>query len=288
MRILLTGAGGRLGRFIEPALRTRGHEVFTLGRRPLDGKREFHPWDLAATDPLLPAADALVHAALDHVPGVYRRGEGDDPERFLKLNRDGSLALFAAARRGGVGRIVFLSSRAVYGDHRRGESLHETDRPKPDSLYGAMKHSVEQGLAAIGDGASIRATGIYGRAPGTREHKWSGLFDAYLAGSEIAARQSTELHGDDLAAAILLILDVPSAALGDGTFNASDLVLDRRDLLARVQQLAGSPHALPHRAAGPGPGIPATDRLQALGWRPGGWPKLDAFLREAISRDRTA
>ena len=92
-----------------------------------------HPWDLADPAPRLPPADALVHLALAHVPGAYRGGEGDDPAGFRRLNLDGTLRLFDAA---GPARIVFLSSRAVYGDHRRGETLRETDAPAPDSLYG--------------------------------------------------------------------------------------------------------------------------------------------------------
>jgi nucleoside-diphosphate-sugar epimerase len=288
MRILVTGASGYLGRFIVPALRARGHGLVMLGRHAGVGKDESHVWDLSDARPDIPAADALVHAAFDHVPGAYRGGEGEDPARFLQLNRDGSLALFAAARRAGVERIVFLSSRAVYGDHRRDEMLIETDRPRPDSLYGVMKHAVEQGLAASGGGISVRATGIYGRAPGATEHKWHGLFDQYMAGAEVPPRQGTELHGDDLASAILLLLEARPAELGDGLFNASDLKLDRHDLLARVQQLTGCPHALPARMKGPGPGIAATDRLRALGWHPGGWPKLDAFLREVAGRDQPA
>ena len=46
----------------------------------------------------------LVHAALEHVPGRYRGGEGDDPPRFWQLNVDGSVALLAAAREAGVAR----------------------------------------------------------------------------------------------------------------------------------------------------------------------------------------
>ena len=181
------------------------------------------------------------------------------------MNLDGTLRLFDAA---GGARILFLSSRAVYGDHRRGETLRETDPAAPDSLYGELKLAAEQALGPRG--ASLRATGVYGGAP----HKWQPLFAAYLRGDPIAPRIATEVHGDDLAAAALLLLDRPET----GAFNVSDLLLDRHDLLARVQALTGCPHPPPPRAEGPPPGRMATGRLRALGWRPGGWPKLDAFL----------
>lgn len=270
MRVLLTGGSGRIGAFVAPALAAAGHDVAHLSRRPA-ASGAWIPWDLAAPPPPLPEADALVHLAFDHAPGRYRGGEGDDPARFLRLNRDGTLALLAAAP---SARAVFLSSRAVYGDARRGETLRETDRPAPDSLYGEMKLEVERALAARPGAVSIRATGVYGRAPGAAEHKWSGLFVDYLAGRRVTPRRATEIHGADLAAAILRLLERPDVA---GPLNASDLDLDRHDLLAAVRGRAGGPPP-PPRAEGPPPRVMATDRLAALGWRAGGQARLAAFL----------
>jgi UDP-glucose 4-epimerase len=265
MHVLVTGGTGTLGRFVVPALAAAGHRVTLLGRGP-----DAHAWDLADPAPRLPPADALVHLALAHVPGAYRGGEGADPAGFRRLNRDGTLRLFDAA---GPARIVFLSSRAVYGDHRRGETLRETDLPAPDSLYGTIKLEAERALGPRG--AAIRATGVYGG------DKWRPLIAAYLRGETIPPRAATELHGADLAAAVLRLLAVRDA----GPFNASDLLLDRHDLLARVQSLTGCPHPPPPRAEGPPPGVMACDRLRALGWRPGGTARLDAWLAEKIPKN---
>ena len=266
MHVLLTGATGAVGRFLLPALSAAGHRVTTLGRHPGD-----HPWDLADPAPRLPPADALVHAALAHAPGAYRGGEGDDPASFRRLNLDGTLRLFDAA---GPARIVLLSSRAVYGDHRRGETLRETDPPAPDSLYGEIKLAAEHALGPRG--VSLRPTGIYGGRP----HKWESLFAAYRRGDPVAPRIATEVHGDDLASAVRLALDAATT----GPLNVSDILLDRHDLLARVQALTGCPHPPPPRAEGPPPGVMETARLDALGWRPGGAARLDAFLREEFPR----
>lgn len=272
MEVLVTGAGGIVGRFVVPALEAAGHRVTRLGRRAGE-----HPWDLADTAPRLPRADALVHLALAHAPGAYRGGEGDDPAGFRRLNLDGTRALFDAA---GDARIVFLSSRAVYGDRRRGVFLKESDAAEPDSLYGEVKLL---GEAAVGGrGASLRATGVYGGRP----HKWEGLFADYLAGREVAPRVATEVHGDDVAAAVVALLGRGET----GAFNVSDLLLDRHDLLGRVRALTGSPCPPPPRSAGEPPGRMATCRLRMLGWRPGGWGKLDSFLAGARSggQDDTA
>jgi nucleoside-diphosphate-sugar epimerase len=261
MHVLLTGATGTVGRFLLPALRQAGHDVTTLGRAG------DIPWTLG--QPIaLPKADALVHAAFAHVPGRYRGGEGDDPAGFRARNLDGTLRLFDAA---GDARILFLSSRAVYGDQRRDQFLFETDTPTPDSLYGEIKLAAE---AALGPrGASLRATGVYGG------DKWTPLFAAYRRGDPIPPRVATEVHGDDLAAAALLLLDRPET----GPFNVSDLLLDRHDLLSRVQALTACPHPPPPPAPGPPPGRMATCRLRQLGWRPGGWPRLEAWLAETLS-----
>ncbi len=263
MQVLVTGATGTVGRFLVPALVAAGHRVTRLGRHPGDT-----PWDLADPAPRLPPAEALVHAALAHAPGAYRGGEADDPARFRRLNLDGTLRLFDAA---GDARIVFLSSRAVYGDQRRGETLRESDEATPNSLYGEVKLAAEQALA----GAALRATGVYGGAP----HKWQSLFASYLRGDPISPRIGTEVHGDDLAAAIVLLLADPAAT---GAFNASDLLLDRHDLLGRVQVLTGCPHPPPPPAGGQPPGVLATDRLRGRGWSPGGLARLEAFLAAAI------
>lgn len=263
MRVLLTGATGVVGRFVAPALAGAGHTVIRLGRAADVA------WTLENPAPRLPDADALVHLAFDHIPGRYRGGEGGDPDRFRRLNLGGTLRLFDAV---GPARIVFLSSRAVYGDHRRDGFLRESDTPEPDSLYGEVKLAAERALGARG--ASIRATGVYGGKP----HKWDGLFASYLSGEDIAPRLATEIHGDDVAGAVLGLLGSSET----GAFNASDLVLDRHDLLSRVQALTGCPHPPPPPVEGTRPGVMATCRLRLSGWRPGGLPRLERFLRETL------
>lgn len=273
MKIAVTGATGLVGRFLTRGLEAAGHQI-----NPLPG------WRLGDPAPL-EGCDALVHAAFAHVPGKYRGGEGDDPDRFVELNRDGSLRLFEDAKAAGVRRVVFLSSRAVYDGRPAGTPLPDGTPEAPQSLYGRIKAEVEAGLAVL-DGrsfaaASIRATGIYGPGPG---HKWTGLFADYLAGRPIPPRAATELHGDDLSDAVLLTL----RAGVRGAFNASDLLLDRHDLLTKVQRLTGCPHPPPPRAESD-VSIMSCGRLTALGWRPGGWARLDeslpAMLSDAVASD---
>ncbi|MBN9670914.1 NAD-dependent epimerase/dehydratase family protein [Roseibium aggregatum] len=283
MHVLVTGASGTVGRFIVKGLLDQGHAVTALGRRPLQGwPTAFHPFDLGDDVPVVPQSDALVHCALLHEPGRFRGGEGDDPERFRRLNADGTRRLFEAARNAGCRDAVFLSSRSVYGDHRKGETLLETDRPEPDTLYGRVKLAGEEALKGLSGaefkGTVLRATGIYGCPPGETAHKWSELLKDFDRGGDISPRVGTEVHGDDLSAAVSLVLNTPhDKRPAFNVFNVSDLLLDRRDLLTLYGELAGISRPLPERSGG-APGVMDTGRLRELGWTPGGIEKLRSFL----------
>lgn len=289
-RILVTGGSGYVGRFIVERFLADGDEVTVFGRsapppgfysKPvgfITGNLEpgaFSPARLAGFD-------AVVHAAFDHLPGRYRGGEGNDPDGFVRRNRDGSIALFAAAKQAGVARAAFLSTRAVYGPRTRATLLTEDMAARPDTLYGRVKLEAEEALAAMADAeftpVVLRVTGVYGPAGPGRRHKWAGLFDDYLAGRKIEPRAGTEVHGDDVAAAICIALGRAAPAL----VNVSDLVVDRRDLLAIVQDATGSAHPLPEPADAAAINAMDCSRLRSLGWTPGGRPLLERTVRALL------
>ncbi|MTH95615.1 NAD(P)-dependent oxidoreductase [Roseibium sp. RKSG952] len=284
MHVLMTGATGQLGRFIAQGLKGEGHRLTCLGRSaPFDGADALLPFDLLGPVADLPRADVLVHCALLHEPGRYRGGEGDDPERFRAANVAGTARLFEAAKSAGAGQVIFLSSRAVYGKQREGAALTEDMVPNPDTLYGLAKLEGERQLEALcGDGlkgVSLRATGIYGRPPGLASHKWSGLFADFLKGEPIPPRCGTEVHGEDLASAVSVVIGAKAQLPDHSVFNLSDLVLDRHDLLKCVREIWDIGRDLPEPL---GPlatsGVMSSKKLRRLGWSPGGLSKLRRFL----------
>lgn len=260
MRIALTGATGLVGRFLVGGL---DGDVITLGRRADIA------WDLTGPAPDLRGFDALVHAAFAHVPGRYRGGEGDDPDGFLRANLDGTRRLFDAAARDGVTKVLFLSSRAVFDGWPDDLPLTEDRAPRAASLYGQVKAQAEAHLLALPvQGIALRATGIYGPGP---DHKWASLIRDFLSGRDVPPRRGTEVHGQDVATACNLLLDSDFS----GAAHASDLLLDRHDLLAEIKTLTGSTSALPERSnKAVNPLICQT--LPKLGWRPGGLARLRA------------
>lgn len=288
MRVAVTGATGQVGSAIAAYLLAQGHAVTTLGRRPalLRGATH-HPYDLTGPPPDLKGMDALVHAAFSHIPGRYRGGEGDDPAGFRALNLDGTLRLFARARDCGVGRILFLSSRAVYGDYSAGTALDDGLHARPDTLYGRIKAEAEDALFAMAhsglDVANLRATGVYGPTV----QKWADLFAAFDRGETVSPRVGTEVHADDLAAAVDILLRAEAKALRPATFNVSDILLDRHDLLATYADLTGRTGTLPDRANPNGVCVMRTERLTRLGWKPRGPDGLRPTLQALISPARS-
>jgi nucleoside-diphosphate-sugar epimerase len=297
MRVLVTGGTGYVGRFIVEAMLREGFEVIVAGRQPprsdlFSAPVAFRPLDLDPdTDQtaLLEGVDWMVHCAFDHVAGKYRGGEGDDPTRFIRLNREGSIALFEAAKAQVVRRALFLSSRAVYGPQGRPTVLTEETPAKPDTLYGQVKLDVERALSDLASedfvATSLRVTGVYGAHCAGADHKWQRLFADFLAGRSIAPRIATEVHGDDVAQAALLLLRHETAGSVAGrTFNMADILLDQRDLLARVASLLDVPIQLPP------PGDPASvdvmdcAAIKGLGWRPGGLAKLNTVLPDLLRK----
>lgn len=292
MRIAITGATGLVGRFVAEEALAAGDDVLSLSRggprRGFFSRAVTHiPFALDGPVPDLAGCDALVHLAFQHVPGRYRGGEGEDPHGFRRANLDGSRRLFDAARAAGVGRILFLSSRAVYGDYPAGTRLTEALSPRPDTLYGRVKHEAEVHLATLHCAdcatASLRATGIYGPAGMGQRHKWQDLFEDFLSGREIAPRVATELHGDDLARGVRILLDTQPEGLGGRGFNLSDLLLDRRDLLSAVAAMTGMSGRLPERSESGRVSEMDCSALRALGWTPGGLTQLYMTLPELLA-----
>ena len=290
MIVAVTGAGGIVGRFLLPELAAAGHEIRPQVRRPGVRPSGLAPRIGSLPDPelagrLLDGADALVHCALDHLPGRYRGGEGDDPSGFFARNLAITISLLEAARHAGVDRVILMSSRAVFGHRPVGEDptdpVGDESATRPDSLYGVVKVA-EEALAGAwsvrdGEGApticALRPTGIYGMLEPATDSKWFPLAEAVRDGRPVPPRRATEVHGIDLAAAVLHLLKAPPARIAGRAFNCSDIDLDRRELVRELAARLGVRATLP--AAGPVPRNPMRcEGLAELGWRPGGRTRL--------------
>ncbi len=289
MKVLVSGGAGLVGRYIVNGLIGAGHDVVVGGRTcPAKGwfvrPVRFVPFALdpeLGQERVFTGIDALVHAAFDHLPGRYRGGEGTDPDRFRRLNLDGSIRLFQEAKAAGIRRTVFLSSRAVYDGLPSGTLLSEDIPLRPATLYGKMKRDAEDALARLSSSgfvtASLRLTGVYGDL---RPNKWDGLFADYLAGRPVLPRAGSEVHGNDVAEAVRLMLEKDANLVSGRAFNLSDIVTDTRAILATVQRVTGALHPLPPEAETGEVAAMPTDPIRRLGWQPGGLPLLTATIEK--------
>jgi nucleoside-diphosphate-sugar epimerase len=291
MIVALTGASGVVGRFVAADLLARGVVVRAWSRRDTDrsgftGPVEWIEGELGSSSgaaALVESVDAVVHCALDHTKGHYRGGEGIDLEAFVRNNVQGSLALMCAARRAGVARFVFLSSRAVYGDRRDEASLDEHDHCLPDSHYGAVKRAVESFVQSFGLGegwgaSALRATGVYGITWPTHRTKWLPLARTLLAGKAwTGPLGGTEVHGADLAQAVWALL---TAGVAGQLYNCSDRYVSTREVAMHMQRHGGLTGPLPDAPPSAPRRVLACARLERLGVRFGG----EALLRTTAAQ----
>ncbi|MBD0692265.1 NAD-dependent epimerase/dehydratase family protein [Streptomyces sp. CBMA123] len=110
--VALTGATGFIGSAVRAALQARGVPVRALvrGEPVADGHTTWVPGDLAdraALDGLCAGTGVLLHLA-----SLVDGGAED----CAAVNDRGTAAVMAAATRAGIGRIVHLSTTAVYGE----------------------------------------------------------------------------------------------------------------------------------------------------------------------------
>ncbi len=174
MRVLVTGAGGFVGRSLFPYLIGQGHEVIAASQRPVEAGKWFEVTEVGPdTDwsGALDSVEAVVHlAARAHV----LRDEATDPlAEHRRVNTEGTLNLARQAAASGVARFIFVSSIGVLGNNslksKNGRSFSEADDPSPHDDYSRSKWEAEHGLAAIQgiEFVVVRPPLIYGpRVPG--------------------------------------------------------------------------------------------------------------------------
>ena len=131
MRILITGAGGQLGRALQEALSL--HTLIPLARADLDVT------DRAAVFRAILRArpDVVIHAAaMTDVDGCAR-----DPEKAFQVNALGTQAVAMACVAAGAA-LVYISTNEVF-DGTKGEPYLEFDPPNPINPYGRSKWAGE-------------------------------------------------------------------------------------------------------------------------------------------------
>lgn len=151
MKVLITGAGGSIGRIIGHGLSAHGHDLRALDRAPrtdLDASYDLG-WisgdclDAATVDRAVEGVDAVVHLA------------GNPDEASLPDCLDSHVLttarLLEAMVAHNVGRIAYASSNHAVGHTPRTALLSTDVRPRPDTFYGVAKVAGEALLSLYAD-----------------------------------------------------------------------------------------------------------------------------------------
>ena len=236
MRVAVTGGAGYIGSTLVRNLLSEGHGVTALdnqatgnyrylkqlkngGVKLLEGDIRSPP-DL---DAALKGADAVVHmAALSDLDICNEK-----PEEAVSVNVYGTYQVVEAAKRNGVGRLVFCSSAAVYGTPAS-TPVTERHALHPLNLYGITKLAGEKLINASHtnhglETVNLRFGNVYGIGLYTN---WVGVIPKFVAlgldGKPLTVYgdgSSTRdfVHVEDITRAIALSLT--TEGIGGETFN---------------------------------------------------------------------
>lgn len=151
MKILITGATGKVGSRLARRLARQGHHVKALVRDSaraaalLGNQLEVVEGDLLNPDSLGFAVQGA--AAVVHCAAFFR---GATPEQAQAVNERGTQHLASAARDANVERFVFLSTGLVYGPNG-GRLADEEDICNPVDAYPLSKLAAERMLLGMED-----------------------------------------------------------------------------------------------------------------------------------------
>ncbi len=241
MRVLVTGSGGFLGGVIGRGLRAEGHSVFGADVRGSDAEAGHVTIDLERSDqyealtPVLPL-DAVVHAAAlvpNHCP----------EDRVLIHNQQVALNLSFWMRRQQVGRLVHLSSCAVYGRSCEMSEATET-MSAPESLYGISKLACELLFDAVLKPQGVRACHLRISAPFGPSQRVAtvvtrfmrqALFEDRIEVWGSGGRTQDFVREEDVARAVSLALSCGA----EGAINLTGEAISMRALADLCRQVSG-------------------------------------------------
>lgn len=198
MIVVLTGAGGRIGRRAAAPLQAAGHEVRPLRLRAGDAE--------ARVAAALAGAEAVVH--LGGVTSAEASATECEAGNVLPVK-----LLLAAATAAGVPRVLLASTGLVYGAHGA-TPRRETDPLAPASDYALSKRDAEEWIeawAGRGDGCGevLRFANVYGPESGHDTVVGKALAQA-RAGGPIALRDPRPVRDflwiDDAVEALVRLL----------------------------------------------------------------------------------
>jgi UDP-glucose 4-epimerase len=219
VKIFVTGGAGYIGGTVAGILTEREHRVVVYdnlshGRRDLlPAGVEFVEGELADEanlERIFGAAESAGEpfGAVMHFAALIEAGESmKRPEIYFRNNTFGTLSLLEAMANCGIGRLVFSSTAAVYGEPES-IPIGEDARLAPTNAYGESKLLVEQMLAWFNKihglrYASLRYFNVAGAGEGAKgitrgeAHEPESHLIPLILDVALGRRTSIRIYGDD-------------------------------------------------------------------------------------------
>jgi UDP-glucose 4-epimerase len=300
MKLLVTGGAGYIGSIVSRQLLDAGHEVVVLDNLERGHREAVAPQARFVHADLREAAEvnAALQAGFDgvlHFAALALVAESvSNPERYYRTNVQGTLNLLEAMRDASVGRLVFSSTCAVYGQPDE-VPIREDAPPRPANAYGASKLAVDGMIGdfctAYGLGAvSLRYFNVAGASAGAGEdhepetHLIPNILrtaqgrnpEVEVFGTDYPTPDGTAIrdyiHIEDLAAAHLLALAATTPAtheifnLGTGQgYSVREVI----DAARSVTGLEIPTVERPRRPGDPPRLVAGAEKIRTqLGWQP--------------------
>jgi UDP-glucose 4-epimerase len=209
MKVLITGGAGYIGSVVTEELVKEGHEVVVYDSL-YKGHREavvkgaaFVQADLADPPTLRETLSAYGIEAVIHMAADSLVGEScEHPAKYYRNNVANGLTLLDAMRDTDIGRIVFSSTAATYGQPEK-QPIEETAPTNPTNPYGETKLAFEQAMRWHQEAYGLRFASLrYFNAAGASENCGEDhLQETHIIpiALQVAAgkREFVEVYGDD-------------------------------------------------------------------------------------------
>ena len=165
MTVLVTGGAGYIGSHMVKLLRERGRRVVVLdnlstGHRDAVTGAEFIEGDVGDAGKVAALLAAHSIKAVIHFAAYSLVAESvADPKKYYANNVDATLRMLGAMSEARVGRIVFSSTAAVYGEPRA-SPIEESHPREPINPYGECKLAVERALDELHAANGLRSASL--------------------------------------------------------------------------------------------------------------------------------
>jgi nucleoside-diphosphate-sugar epimerase len=257
-KVLVTGGAGYIGSVLVRILLEKGYYVRAVDSLKFGGDAlfdvaqhpnfEFMKGDMregADVDKALAGMDYVAHlAAIVGDPACSKF-----PDEAKEVNWDASVSLFEKAEAARIKRFVFASTCSNYGKMEDPDSfVDENSELRPVSLYAELKVKFENYLLRERKDAKMCATAlrfstVYGFSPRIRFDLTVNEFtrNVCMTGEqEIWGPQFNRpyCHVDDLARAVVLVMEAPEAKVKANVFNVGDTKenYSKRMLMEEIQK----------------------------------------------------